>query len=1330
MNTTKHFFLIVTLCLISISISATNDIIFLKNNKATITIDDHIKHPLYWWPKTLLTYEIYSKNKISKNELILTDQFTHEQIPIQITNIKPNQSGGEKAFLHFISDLPSGKKYSYLLEKGIPQKKENITIQKKDKYYHVTTNKFSILIPSSQSGEKVSGPISSISKNCKIWFGKSYFNTNQQKEIKLETKITTSGPLFVEFELHYTFPLGEKYTVLVKCIHDYDFIEIKEDMKNFSDMDKYAWSIEWNNFSPTHRQAPNHPYGHPNENSSGFTRYNWEKIDLTMLNSHHGITKSTSNDGKIPFEVGIFGNWPAENNVTSSVFWDENSNQSIGLFVKDIEGWNSYKYPIWIDTQELSIKFYYKDSLLKWTYPLINGSRTSALSFYSHQKDIDYMNNLERLTHPQVNADGTSYKISMGQQSYNSFLQNRYSTLDLNKVKNWCLTYPDSLPIPKIIFENDKRMTTKEFEQKFFYGHFSNELAMSGPCQNNGYGPTSSRLFYDEYVCMMNALMPQMSKEQRARMTAMFLVHAYIAAGEEYMPMKHMLSGHPNFLSDVKSVPAFASFLFPKHPKAQEWADMFEKYIDLNMQYHVRPAVNSWDAIGGRWTENIGTYLWANLRPSLRANFLMQHYLDGKKRMANKRTAMLGSFVLNSLSAPFNGESLDFYKNENGQLEGMLYWGVVTPDIAPSRIFPPQGAHSVRRQPPCGYWLLGKELENYAPLLSENIRYISRPEDQDAEIYSRETNSFKLMYPLDSEDSGTPPLLESTKINGYGIILRAAVGTEDELSIHLGQIDNGPNYRWGIVGEGGCGTIYFYANGKSYSNNDKEDIGDRRLQDTDMSTGFGVFKDGRFKAIGRNELSRPMYNLGIGQFAEITASTDSKYSWPEYQSRSIMLVGSDYFIIYDDVYNQNIASRFSWYTHLNDDFPELENIKGGGPGYVYWDRKPDLITHTGNRTKGLWFDGTGDFMTFVSHKKGFKSKTTPYGCIITSPEKNNDYIFRNDTPIKVDENNMVFSGTSGFIRNNGTHQEMAIFHGTKIGNSEFEIRPHNTDAGLSAIYFCKEKIKGEFYAMEDTEVTFKWDLIPISISFYIDGIRQKIYIKDNQVTVNFPKGKHIWNLTTGLPDLIRPEIKYTTNDKGFVKLSVIPVNGAQKYRYEYSTDQGKTWQTYKEQKGNSIIIKPIKKESKGYVRVFALNKENISLPSVIYPAYFTTKPPHFPDGLKLKKENNGYILDWGKVLGCNEYRLYKRSQNGKFELIYKGNENQFIDKNINSDIIYQYAISAINGNGESKLSNPVTSDPKSWLNFTPIDENQFRRSVTIDKKTDLDGNKVSSYYPE
>lgn len=1326
----KHYFSIFIFLSIIISVKATeNNIISFKDGKATIVLEEHIRHPLYWWPKTLLTYDVVFDDNISESELTLINKETNGHIPFQISDVVSSGVGDTKARLHFMTDLPSAMKYTFSLQKGKAETYNNIVIDKKEGFYKVTTNKFSVLIPASQVGRNVSGPIYSLSKEDGEWIGKSHFNINRQGNIKLETKLISSGSLFAEFELHYTFSSGEEYKVYVKCIHDYDFVELKEEMSGFSTTGKSSLEIEWENFSPTHRQAPNHPYGNPKKDARGFERYDWEKIDLMMLNSHHGIKKSTTNDGKIPYDVGIFGNWPSEDNVTSSVFWDERNNQSIGLFVKDLGGWNSYKYPIWVDTYELSIKFYYKDSMLRWSYPLINGTRTSALSFYPHQKDIEHMDNLEKLTNPVSNPDGTSYKLRMGQQSYNSFLQNRYSTLDLNKVKNWCLVYPDSRTTQEVIFENREKMTPKEFEQRFFYGYFSNELAMSGPCQDSGYGPTSSRLFYDEYVCMMNALMPQMSNEQRARIVAMFLVHAYIAAGEEYMPMKHMLSGHPNFLSDVKSVPAFASYLFPEHPKAMEWADMFEKYIDLNTQYHVRPNVKSWDAIGGRWTENISTYLWAYLRPSLRANYLMQNYLDGKKRMANEYVTMIGSFVLNSLSAPFDGESLDFYKNGQEKLDGMLYWGVVTPETAPSRIFPPQGAHAIRRRPPSGYWLLGKELENYDPLLSENIRYVSRPEFEDAELYSRESNSFSLMYPLDTDDTGTPPLLESTKINGYGIVLRAGVGTDEELSIHLGQIDNGPNYRWGIVGEGGCGTIYFYANGKSYSNNDKEDIGDRRLQDTDMSTGFGVFKDGRFKAIGRNELSRPMYNLGIGQFAEITASQESQYSWPEYQSRSIMLVGSDYFLIYDDVYNQNMASRFSWFTHLKDDFPELENIKGGGPGYVFWDTKPDIITHTAVRTKGIWFDGTGDFLTFVSHKKGFKNKPMPYGCIITSPEGREDYIFRNDNPVDVNENNMVFSGTSGFIRNNPEYQEMAIFHGTKIGNNKFEIRTQDTDAGLSAMFFSLNNIKGEFYSTEDAEVVFSWASKPVSVSFYIDGVKQKVSSGNNQMTVRFPKGKHIWNVTSGLPDLTGPHVDYTFNVKGQVKLSVSPVSGAQNYRYEYSTDQGKTWKLYKEQKDNSIMVKPAGNEKKGYVRVYALNGENISKPSVIYPVYFTAEKPHFPDGLKLKKNDNRYVLNWGKVLGCNEYRLYKRSNNSEFKLIYKGTNNQFTDSNIGNEIV-EYAVSTFNGNGESKLSNAVTTNADSWLNFIPIKENSFRRSVTIDSGADLHENKVPAYYPE
>lgn len=82
---------------------------------------------------------------------------------------------------------------------------------------------------------------------------------------------------------------------------------------------------------------------------------------------------------------------------------------------------------------------------------------------------------------------------------------------------------------------------------------------------------------------------------------------------------------------------------------------------------------------------------------------------------------------------------------------------------------------------------------------------------------------------------------------------------------------------------------------------------------------------------------------------------------------------------------------------------------------------------------------------------------------------------------------------------------MAIFHGSKIGNSQFEIRPQSTDAGLSAIFTSPDNIKGEFYSMDDEEVIFSWTSAPVSVSFYIDGIKQKAFIKNNQMTVRFPK---------------------------------------------------------------------------------------------------------------------------------------------------------------------------------------------------------------------------------
>ena len=93
---------------------------------------------------------------------------------------------------------------------------------------------------------------------------------------------------------------------------------------------------------------------------------------------------------------------------------------------------------------------------------------------------------------------------------------------------------------------------------------------------------------------------------------------------------------------------------------------MFGKYIELNTHYHTRPDVNAWDAQGGRWTENLGIYVWAFLDPTVKANYLIQHHGDGKNYLAQDNMARIGGWIMNSLSAPYDGESLDFYRNKDG----------------------------------------------------------------------------------------------------------------------------------------------------------------------------------------------------------------------------------------------------------------------------------------------------------------------------------------------------------------------------------------------------------------------------------------------------------------------------------------------------------------------------------------------------------------------------------------------------------------------------------------------------------------------------------------
>jgi hypothetical protein len=94
---------------------------------------------------------------------------------------------------------------------------------------------------------------------------------------------------------------------------------------------------------------------------------------------------------------------------------------------------------------------------------------------------------------------------------------------------------------------------------------------------------------------------------------------------------------------------------------------------------------------------------------------------------------------------------------------------------------------------------------------------------------------------------------------------------------------------------------------------------------------------------------------------------------------------------------------------------------------------------------------------------------------------------------------------------------------------------------------------------------------------------------------------------------------------------------------------------------------------------------------------------------------------WGRILGASAYVLYRRqSGSPNWTRIYKGSGTTFEDaaKGVQPPAmlpgrednggfdpagmpIYEYAVAAVDGNGESGKGPIVTTDPTNWLNWWP-----------------------------
>jgi hypothetical protein len=1305
---------------------------------------DPLEHPFYWWPRTLLRYPVEFDQPVDLRRMALTRVDTGERIPIQFSEVVRDRAGARSATLNFFSDLPSGARREFVLSttNSMAADQPLVREHKEGRTIILDSGVMSVRIPSSQKiQDDAPGPIIQVSRGG-LWFGSSTLRFADDRVTRITARRLAEGPLFIAYELSYETKGGARYVARIQCDGGIEFIRFQEDMEGLRPGMRGTIISTWYGLGVTHRQAPNHPFPLSDQVRS-YDDYPWERIDAPWTFEPRVLP-----DGRLPFALGVYERAPGNFRTgTFANFWNQHSGDALGIFIDKVDAWQDHQYAYEVGSPTLQVRYHYQDGKLLWKWPLARGRRSTCIAFYDHAKDQLAMRQLERCFQT-VQQDGFSYGVPLTFTSHTLFLQNRYGSLDLNRVKDWVLEYPDGARRPAAIFSNGVSPDPAELERRVMTSPFVCTLPVSGTRQMAGHGPIPGRNIVNfspvpsrqmgAWIEGFNRCSASMTERQRRRLTALFLFMAHVHAGDEFMPVVTMLSGHPNFLADVKAVPAAMSFLFPEHPQATTWADMWEKCVELNTRYNTRPRVKNWDAWGGRWTENLGTYVWAFLRPSLRTEFLLRQY-DGHERFISPQLAEMANWLVHALSAPFNGESEEGFKNLKKVDQGRE-WGVVAPGKGPMPVHPPQGAHSEQRFPPRSLWYLGTCLRRYAPLAAEYAMWPSRPTDPDAEDLPDRGESRDVMY-QSPDNRGTNPRLCSRKFTGYGIVMRAAVDSPDELSIHLQQIDEGSNYRWGRAGEGGCGILYFYAGGKSYSYTGPEDVGDRDDQDTDFCTTFGVYKNGKFHSIGMNVLSRPFYDLITGQYAELVPREGpAAYAAPEYVSRSVLLAGHEYFVLHDRVSNQALIHRLTWFVRKGDELPTIKLLLG-----AFGSRETQRTELSTASAIGMWFDGLGDSLAVVSHRKDINAEGAPFGCRVSLPGIQ-DLVFRNPEPVHFVEGNLLFDGTAGLIRTTKNKIEFSLFHGTLIGVPGLTFTTEDTDLGIGGSIVEGRAPSGEFFAPKASSARITAPFLSEKTIFYIDGAAANGRREPGALLLDLTQGRHHWELTDALPVPIAPRIVRTENFASVARIIIEPVAGATQYRLELSKDGGSTWAALGAQGAAELEVSGLEDQEKVHVRVVALNSMHASAPGAEYPLYVTNRPPPPPDGLRVELSNGAASVSWGQILGASEYRLYARvKMKDEFHLLYRGTNRSFLDKRdgiiacnsvpgqstgATDQAIVDYYVTALNGNGESVRSRIANTDPAAWRNWDPMPGERFRRVTSYEIGSPLSTNEWPRYYPD
>ena len=1227
----------------------------------TFTLHDDIQSPLYSWPRTLLTYPVdFSHAHCRPSDLALNNE-KDEQIPLQLSAVKTAQDGTLLfAEVSFFSALEPGATHTFRLREtsAPPVKGSSVRSTREGSTWVLDTGSLRIRVPATQTiatEAPVPGPLLSLDRG-QGWVGSSTLVPQGPRVKSIETTVVESGPLFALVRVRYIFSGEQSYEATLKAVLGYPFVEFTERIHGLTPEMGAAIEMDWSGLQPDKRYAAN-GWDEPN----GPIAIDKPLDTSGIIEEPHWYPADRHEDPSIEmfFHLAAFSGNAPRDAVPAMDFWESRKDgQELSVFVPETRDWDDHQYMVWQPSTRLNVSFRYAAGHLIWRWPLIDGERRTGIALTATRADEQVTEGVRSLYLAAGKgiqgafAQNTDFPLALSQR-YGQWLRSWYGALSLDHVKDWTLNYPASSRPPPPPFLPASAYTPSGGPKIPGVagdptGNLLNFVHVSPLMEyplglDLGVMNISHRVVRTIVVRYLQGR-PRMEEQERRKIDAVLLLSAYLNAGEDLAPVRICITGTPNMSADGFSVPAELSVLYPQHPMAREWAEQFEKTIQLEAMFYTRPPVATYQSLGGRWAESLATYNWAYFAPTLAAQVSLSH-ADGKNRLAGLLMAERGAWMVDQLSAPVWNPNPRWRIGQTAEPATSSPWkpGLeLTPANGFERQYPPHGAHSsgTGGVVPKDAELLAYYLRDYAPLVSEHLLW----------AYAQRTSTFQgegdepfwqaQTLAAEKGNRGTNPHLKSEKYTGQGIVLRAGVDTPDELSIHLDQIDQGPNYRWGDNGEGSSGVLYFYANGQPWSGHEQENTGDHSNDDATGTTTFAVLHDHAWRSIGENVLDRPLYDLGLAQFGEIDARKDrAPYSWPAYRSRSVMLVGSDYMILGDDAEGE---TRFTWFTARDLPFPKIAFLQPLQNRPDHWD---EITTRM---SKGFVRDAIGGSVVLVSAKKdqvemekmhakplefpdlvglsqyswdrGFDAAKNP-GVWFVRTATSHDRVFRSFTPIHYQDMDEQFSGETGLIRSRTDGAtELALFQGDLIAAKgvTLQLQPH-VDVAIAARIETSGSIRGVFQSGETTTlVVTQPSSASQSLVAYIDGTRANQERDGNAFTIHLEPGRHQWELTAAAPTPLAPSVLRTVNGREQAAVYFNSVAGATAYRAELSADNGSTWNVAATSSKSPVTVTGLRPGAKVHVRLVALNADGRAVAGGEYPIYPGNDPPPPPDGLELE----------------------------------------------------------------------------------------------------------------